>query len=178
MPNLGWSCGSPPPYAKELAEYWRSGYDRRKYEAHLNQFPQFTAEIDGAKMHFPARTVFGRKGSSFVTGARLARINRGVHGHDRDAHRSARPWCRSGRCLLRVRDKEFRRRESGVGRRTHIVWTYSFQLKDHEFPGYLDFLGRYLFRVGVLDRDYAAMMRGSREAGKTSAEQRSCGAAK
>lgn len=62
--------------------------------------------------------------------------------------------------------------------RTHIVWTYSFKLKDHEFPGYLGALGRYLFRVGFLDRDYAAMMRSSLQAGKTTAEKRSYGAAK
>jgi pimeloyl-ACP methyl ester carboxylesterase len=52
LSNVGWSYGTPLPYAKELAEYWRSGYDWRKYEARLNQFPQFTAKIDGAKMHF------------------------------------------------------------------------------------------------------------------------------
>ena len=43
--------------------------------------------------------------------------------------------------------------------RTHIVWTYSFKLKNNEFPGYLGALGRYLFRVDFLDRQYAAMMR-------------------
>ena len=42
---------------------------------------------------------------------------------------------------------------------THIVWTYSFHLKENEFPGYLGAFGRYLFRVTFLDRDYAAMMR-------------------
>jgi hypothetical protein len=53
---------------------------------------------------------------------------------------------------------EFRDSEIDGGR-THIVWTYSFKLKDHEFPGYLGALGRYLFRVTFLDRQYAAMMR-------------------
>lgn len=43
--------------------------------------------------------------------------------------------------------------------RTRIVWTYSFKLKSNEFPGYLGSLGRYLFRVVFLDRQYAAMMR-------------------
>ena len=38
------------------------------------------------------------------------------------------------------------------GGRTHIVWTYSFKLKDHEFPGYLGALGRYLFRIGLIAR--------------------------
>lgn len=45
------------------------------------------------------------------------------------------------------------------GGRTHVVWTYSFKLKDREFPGYLGALGRYLFRVTFLERDYAEMMR-------------------
>jgi hypothetical protein len=58
------------------------------------------------------------------------------------------------------------------GGHTHIVWTYSFKLKDHEFPGYLGALGRYLFRVGFLDRQYAAMMRGTLEAGKPPVERR------
>ena len=44
---------------------------------------------------------------------------------------------------------------------TRIVWTYSFKLKGNEFPGYLGALGRYLFRVVFLDRQYAAMMRGT-----------------
>jgi hypothetical protein len=60
---------------------------------------------------------------------------------------------------------EFRHTEM-PGDRTHIVWTYSFKLKDHEFPGYLGALGRYLFRVGFLDRQYADMMRSTLRAGK------------
>jgi hypothetical protein len=46
------------------------------------------------------------------------------------------------------------------GRSTHIAWTYSFKLKDHEFPAYLGALGRYFFRVRFLDSQYAAMMLG------------------
>ena len=53
---------------------------------------------------------------------------------------------------------EFRDSQIDAGH-THIVWTYSFKLKDNKFPGYLGAFGRYLFRVGFLDRDYAAMMR-------------------
>jgi hypothetical protein len=50
---------------------------------------------------------------------------------------------------------------SAVGdARTHIRWTYSFQLNRHRFPGMLGSLGDYLFRVSFLDRPYAAMMRG------------------
>jgi hypothetical protein len=42
------------------------------------------------------------------------------------------------------------------GAHTRITWTYSFKLKDAVFPGELGALGRWLFRVGFLDRDYAA----------------------
>jgi hypothetical protein len=53
---------------------------------------------------------------------------------------------------------------------TRIVWTYSFKLKDHEFPGYLGAPGRYFFRAWFLDRQYAEMMRGTLQAGKRDAE--------
>lgn len=53
---------------------------------------------------------------------------------------------------------------------TRITWTYSFSLKDDTFPGYLGGLGRWLFRVGFLDRDYAAMMRGVLAGYKATAE--------
>jgi hypothetical protein len=43
---------------------------------------------------------------------------------------------------------------------TRITWTYSFKLKEDTFPGDLGALGRWLFRVSFLDRDYAAMMQG------------------
>jgi len=58
---------------------------------------------------------------------------------------------------------------------THVVWTYSFKLKDDEFPGYLGGLGRVLFRWGFLDRQYAAMMRATLDAGKVAAEQAPAG---
>ena len=52
LPDVGWSRGVPLGYLKELAEYWRTGYDWRKQEARLNEFPQFTTEIDGQNIHF------------------------------------------------------------------------------------------------------------------------------
>jgi epoxide hydrolase len=52
LPDVGWSRGVPLGYLKELAEYWRTTYDWRAYEARLNQFPQFTTENDGANIHF------------------------------------------------------------------------------------------------------------------------------
>ena len=53
LPGVGWSRGVPLDYIKELAEYWREGYDWRKWEAKLNEFPQFTTTaIDGQNIHF------------------------------------------------------------------------------------------------------------------------------
>lgn len=47
LPGVGWSYGVPVSYLKGLAEYWRTSYDWRTFEAKLNDFPQFTTEIDG-----------------------------------------------------------------------------------------------------------------------------------
>jgi pimeloyl-ACP methyl ester carboxylesterase len=52
VPGAGWSRGVPLGYLKELAGYWRDGFDWRKQEAELNQVPQFTTEIDGQRIHF------------------------------------------------------------------------------------------------------------------------------
>ncbi|MFI0445736.1 epoxide hydrolase family protein [Actinomadura sp. 6N118] len=52
LPGVGWSYGAPVSYVKELAWYWRTGYDWREHEAALNRFPQFTTEIDGQNIHF------------------------------------------------------------------------------------------------------------------------------
>jgi len=41
-----WTRGVPLQEMKHLHEYWRDQYDWRKAEAHLNEFPQFTAEIE------------------------------------------------------------------------------------------------------------------------------------
>src|SRR5712664_53033 len=52
LPGVGWSRGVPVDYLKDLAEYWRTSYDWRKHEAKLNEFPQYTTEIDGQTIHF------------------------------------------------------------------------------------------------------------------------------
>ena len=52
LPGVGWARGVPLGYLKELAEYWRTGYDWRAQEAQLNRYPQFTTEIDGQRIHF------------------------------------------------------------------------------------------------------------------------------
>jgi pimeloyl-ACP methyl ester carboxylesterase len=52
LPGVGWSYGVPLDYLKELAYYWRHDYDWRAQERRLNEFPQFTTEIDGQNVHF------------------------------------------------------------------------------------------------------------------------------
>ena len=52
LPGVGWSRGVPLDYLKQLAGYWRDGYDWRKHEARLNELPQFTTTIDGQPIHF------------------------------------------------------------------------------------------------------------------------------
>ncbi|TDC83864.1 epoxide hydrolase family protein [Actinomadura sp. 7K507] len=52
LPGVGWSYGIPVAYVQRLAEYWRTGYDWREHEAALNEYPQFTTEIDGQNIHF------------------------------------------------------------------------------------------------------------------------------
>ena len=52
IPGSGWDNGVEIGYLRQLAEYWRTSYDWRKHERALNEFPQFTAEIDGVPIHF------------------------------------------------------------------------------------------------------------------------------
>lgn len=48
----GWERGVPQKYLKELATYWHKEYSWRDAEQRLNQYPQFTTDIDGANIHF------------------------------------------------------------------------------------------------------------------------------
>jgi pimeloyl-ACP methyl ester carboxylesterase len=52
LPATGWERGVPVEYLKNLTGYWASGYDWRKQEAVLNEYPQFTTTIDGQTIHF------------------------------------------------------------------------------------------------------------------------------
>ncbi len=52
LPGVDWDYGVPGAYVKELVAYWRTGYDWRAWEAKLNQYPQFTTQIDGQNLHF------------------------------------------------------------------------------------------------------------------------------
>lgn len=51
-PSPGWERGVPPDYLRELAEYWRTGFDWRAAQERLNRHPQFVTEIDGVDIHF------------------------------------------------------------------------------------------------------------------------------
>jgi epoxide hydrolase len=48
----GWSQGVPLDRLQHLADYWRTSYRWRRFEAQINAFPQFRTEIDGLKFHF------------------------------------------------------------------------------------------------------------------------------
>lgn len=50
--GTGWERGVPSGYLKELAAYWRDGFDWRAQERALNAYPQFTTDLDGATVHF------------------------------------------------------------------------------------------------------------------------------
>ena len=64
---------------------------------------------------------------------------------------------------------DFQFTQSVLGR-THIYWSYSFQLNRNRFPGYLGDLGNFFFRVGFLDRQYADLMRGVLQGYKAAAD--------
>lgn len=50
--EVGWGYGTDPKYLRELVSHWRKDYDWRKHEAELNKFQQFTADVNGVKLHF------------------------------------------------------------------------------------------------------------------------------
>ncbi|WP_026877585.1 epoxide hydrolase family protein [Jiangella gansuensis] len=52
LTDTGWERGVPVGYLKELAEYWRDGFDWRAGEAELNAHPQFVTTVDGQDLHF------------------------------------------------------------------------------------------------------------------------------
>jgi len=52
VPGVGWSRGVPLGYLQNMAGYWAGGYDWRKQEAAINEFPQYTTTVDGQRVHF------------------------------------------------------------------------------------------------------------------------------
>jgi hypothetical protein len=55
---------------------------------------------------------------------------------------------------------DFQYTDTGDGR-THVRWTYSFELRRDRFPGFLGPLGGWLLKATFLNGPYAAWMRGS-----------------
>ncbi|MFH8345518.1 epoxide hydrolase family protein [Streptomyces sp. NPDC018045] len=52
VPGTGWDRGVPLAYLRDLARYWRTGFDWRAAEARLNRYPQYLTGIDGGTVHF------------------------------------------------------------------------------------------------------------------------------
>ncbi len=48
----GWGSGVGIADLKHLVEYWRDSYDWRQAERHLNQLPNFIADVAGERIHF------------------------------------------------------------------------------------------------------------------------------
>ena len=47
-----WQYGASLSYMRELTNYWLNKFDWRKTEDHINQYPNYIADIDGTKIHF------------------------------------------------------------------------------------------------------------------------------
>jgi epoxide hydrolase len=52
IPGSGSAYGVSVERVRRLVGAWRSSYEWRAWEAKLNEYPQFTTEIDGQKVHF------------------------------------------------------------------------------------------------------------------------------
>jgi len=50
--NEKWALGTDSDYLTSLLSYWRNDYDWYRKERELNQYPQFTCELDGLSIHF------------------------------------------------------------------------------------------------------------------------------
>ena len=50
--NEDWHYGTNTAYLKKLVTYWIDGYDWRRQERAMNEYPQFRTEIDGVPIHF------------------------------------------------------------------------------------------------------------------------------
>lgn len=52
LDNTSWEYGTDLSYLEELINYWRDEFNWREHETRLNQFDQFTAQVDGLTTHF------------------------------------------------------------------------------------------------------------------------------
>lgn len=50
--NSGWTYGTNLGYLQELCGYWQEQYDFEAQAAYLNRMPQFTAAVDGFRLHY------------------------------------------------------------------------------------------------------------------------------
>lgn len=50
--DSGWAYGCDASYLRDLCAYWTGGYDWRVAVRELNRYPQFTAQVDGLRLHF------------------------------------------------------------------------------------------------------------------------------
>jgi hypothetical protein len=47
-----WAYGANLDFMQRLCAYWVNTYDWRKWEAEMNRFPQFVANVEGLNIHF------------------------------------------------------------------------------------------------------------------------------
>lgn len=52
LPHTTWEYGADINRVRALAKYWQNGYDWRAQESRINEFDQFTTEIDGQTIYF------------------------------------------------------------------------------------------------------------------------------
>ena len=52
IPDTSWEYGAERSYLEDLLDYWSNEFDWRAQEARINEFDQFTSEIDGVDLHF------------------------------------------------------------------------------------------------------------------------------
>ena len=52
VPDTAWEYGANLAYLRELVDHWRTRYDWRKHEKHLNSLRHFRTEIAGLDLHF------------------------------------------------------------------------------------------------------------------------------
>lgn len=60
LDGVGWDYGTDTVYLRELATYWRDGFDWPAHEAELNRFEQYRVEVDGIGLHFLHKQGEGR----------------------------------------------------------------------------------------------------------------------
>jgi pimeloyl-ACP methyl ester carboxylesterase len=51
-PSHDWELGTDERFLRSLVDNWATEFDWRAAESELNGYPQFTAEIDGVRIHF------------------------------------------------------------------------------------------------------------------------------